>query len=86
MDASVVSLAALALLRTLARSSYWLAAFSQCRFRSTEQEGDEEEMLMPHTDLSAGSISEQLASNAQFSLDASDFNLADGLDDLDDLD
>jgi hypothetical protein len=50
--------------------------------RTVAQE-EEEEMLMPLTDLSAGSISEQLTSNAQFSLDASDFNLADGLDDLD---
>jgi hypothetical protein len=52
----------------------------------TEHEGDEEETLMPITDLSSGSISEQLTANAQFSLEASDFNLADGLDDLDDLD
>jgi hypothetical protein len=52
----------------------------------TEHEGDEEEMLQPLTESSAGSISEQLTANAQFSLEASDFNLADGLDDLDDLD
>ena len=49
-------------------------------------EGDEEEELMAFVPASGDSIADQLTSNVQSSFEAGGFEIAEGLDEIDDLD